>query len=127
GVKRPIRDQVRDLARQAPRVNDLMSELAAKHRIHLAAGTIPVCGEGDEVFNDSHFYFPDGQSIVQGKLHMTRFEREEWMVSPRTQLRVIETEFGRLAIAVCYDVEFPEIARAAAAKGAHILVVPSCT
>jgi predicted amidohydrolase len=42
-------------------------------------------------------------------------------------LRIFETEFGRMAITICYDVEFPEIARAAARAGAHILLVPSCT
>ncbi|MEO5926425.1 MAG: carbon-nitrogen hydrolase family protein [Bryobacteraceae bacterium] len=126
-VKRPIREQVRDLARQAPRVNELMGNLASRFHIHIVAGTIPVCGEGDEVFNDCYFFYPSGESVVQGKMHMTRFEREEWHISPRSVLRVFETEFGRMAIAVCYDVEFPEITRAAAAKGAHILVVPSCT
>src|SRR5690606_5265263 len=34
---------------------------------------------------------------------------------------------GRVAITICYDVEFPEIARAAARRGANILLVPSCT
>ena len=58
---------------------------------------------------------------------MTRFETEEWDVTADATLRIFETEFGRLAIAICYDVEFPEIARAAARQGAHILVVPSCT
>jgi predicted amidohydrolase len=58
---------------------------------------------------------------------MTRFEREEWDVAPESTLRLFETEFGRVAIAICYDVQFPEIARAAARLGAHILVVPSCT
>ena len=58
---------------------------------------------------------------------MTRFEREEWFISPRNRLNVFETSFGRMAIAICYDVEFPEIARAAAALGATILVCPSCT
>lgn len=58
---------------------------------------------------------------------MTRWEREEWFVSPRRRLNVFETEFGRMAVAICYDVEFPEIARAAARSGCDILVVPSCT
>lgn len=127
-VKRPIREQISDLAHQAPRVNEVMSNLARRFRIHIVAGTMPVCDPGsDQVFNDSFFYFPSGKAGVQGKLHMTRFEREEWFVSARSKLRVFETEFGRMAIAICYDVEFPEIARAAATQGAHILVVPSCT
>jgi len=64
---------------------------------------------------------------VQGKLHMTRFETEDWKISARSKLKVFETDFGRMAIAVCYDVEFPEIVRAAARRDAHILAVPSCT
>jgi predicted amidohydrolase len=58
---------------------------------------------------------------------MTRFETEEWKVAAGSKLRVFETSFGRLAVAICYDVEFPEIARAAARLDAHILVTPSCT
>jgi GNAT superfamily N-acetyltransferase len=58
---------------------------------------------------------------------MTRWEREEWIVSPRRGLHVFETDFGKLAVAICYDVEFPEIARAAGRSGCDMLVVPSCT
>ncbi len=58
---------------------------------------------------------------------MTRFETEDWKVSPGTRLRVFDTAIGRLAVAICYDVEFPELARAAARQGAYLLVVPSCT
>ena len=58
---------------------------------------------------------------------MTRFENEEWIVSPRSSLNVFETDFGRMAVAICYDVEFPEIARGRRATGRDLLVVPSCT
>lgn len=127
-IKRPIREQIRDLANQSPRVDEVMSALARRFRVHIVAGTFPTTEPGsDRIFNDSYFYYPSGESVVQGKLHMTRFEREEWFVSGRSKLKVFETDFGRIAIAVCYDVEFPEIARAAASMGAHILVVPSCT
>src|SRR5690606_24802542 len=64
---------------------------------------------------------------TQGKLHMTRFETDDWIVRPRSRLKVFDTIFGRVAITICYDVEFPEIARAAARRGANILLVPSCT
>jgi predicted amidohydrolase len=127
-VRRPINEQVRDLAAQVPNFVELMSGLARKHRMYLAAGTIPVIDDGDEtVFNDCYFFAPSGEYGVQGKLHMTRFEREEWKVSARKKLKIFETEFGRVAITVCYDVEFPELARAAAREGTRILLVPSCT
>jgi len=127
-VKRPIQEQVRDLAQQAGRFCTLMGELAAQHGLYIVAGTIPVIeDDSDRVYNESFFFSPTGKHSVQGKLHMTRFENEEWKVSPRSKFRVFETNFGRVAITICYDVEFPEIARAAGREGAHILVVPSCT
>jgi predicted amidohydrolase len=127
-VRRPMPEQIRDLAKQVPRFMEVMSEAAAKYHIHIVAGTIPVSEDGsDKVFNESFFFSPNGGVGVQGKMHMTRFENEDWKVSPRSQLRVFETNFGKLSIAICYDVEFPEITRAAAREGAHILVVPSCT
>lgn len=127
-VKRPIDHQIRDLACQVPRFIELMSGLARRHRLHVVGGTIPVIDDGgSEVHNDCFVFGPSGEHRVQGKLHMTRFEAEDWHVSARSHLRVFETAFGRLAVAICYDVEFPEIVRAAARNDAHILVVPSCT
>ncbi|HEX9759802.1 MAG TPA: carbon-nitrogen hydrolase family protein, partial [Candidatus Acidoferrales bacterium] len=127
-VKRPITEQIRDLAKQVPRFIELMSGLARKNNIYIVAGTIPVMDSGgDAVYNECHFFAPSGQHGVQGKTHMTRFESEDWKISPRSKLRLFETAFGRMAVAICYDVEFPEIARVAAREGAHVLVVPSCT
>jgi predicted amidohydrolase len=127
-VRRPMQEQIRDLAKQVPRFMEVMSEAAARNHIHIVAGTIPVAENGsDKVYNESFLFSPNGGVGVQGKMHMTRFEHEDWKVSPRSQLRVFETNFGKLSIAICYDVEFPEITRAAAREGAHILVVPSCT
>lgn len=127
-IRRPIRDQVRDLAGQAGRFIELMSGLARRHQLYIVGGTIPVIPDGaEQVYNQSMLFGPGGGIGVQQKLHMTRFETEDWFVSPGSVLRVFETAFGRVAIAICYDVEFPEIARAAAREGANILVVPSCT
>jgi predicted amidohydrolase len=127
-VKRPIDRQIRDLARQVPRFIELMGHLSRKNRLHIVAGTIPACdNDDDRAFNQCMLFAPSGQHGIQRKLHMTRFEAEEWFVSPGTHLRVFETDIGRLAVNVCYDVEFPELARAAARLGAYILVAPSCT
>ena len=127
-VRRPIDIQIRSLAEQVPRFVDMMSTLAREHRLYIAAGTIPVAGETDDViYNDCYFFSPNGEYSVQGKLHMTRFEDEEWRVSARNKLKAFDTELGRVAIAICYDVEFPEIVREVALLGAKILLVPSCT
>jgi predicted amidohydrolase len=127
-VKRPIRDQVRDLAGHGDRYRELMAEVARECGMYVVGGTIPVLdGESGEVRNCAHVFSPKGSWAVQGKLHMTRFESEEWFVRPSKGLKVIETDFGRMAVSICYDVEFPELARAAAREGADLLVVPSCT
>lgn len=127
-VKRPIREQIRDLAKQAPAFIAMMSELAKRRRIYIVAGTIPVVDEiSGKVLNKAHFFGRGGAYGVQEKLHMTRFETEDWGVSAGSRLKIFDTEFGRMAVTICYDVEFPEIARAAARAGAHILLIPSCT
>jgi len=127
-VKRPEPVQVRDLAKQTPRFIEMMSRLAQSSGMYIVAGSIPVVDEPTEsVHNDSMVFGPSGEHVVQGKLHMTRWEAEEWGVAPRRGVKVIQTQFGKMAVAICYDVEFPEIARAAAREGCYILVVPSCT
>jgi len=127
-IKRPIDVQIRSLAGQVPRFTELMAGLARKSGLHIVAGTIPVMDDGpQDVFNQSFFFAPSGEPGTQKKLHMTRFEAEEWLVSPGTRLRVFDTALGKIAITICYDVEFPELTRVAARHGAFILVVPSCT
>lgn len=127
-IKRPIREQIRALARQVPRYKALMSRLARKHRLYIVGGSIPVAPErAAKVYNQAFFFGPNGNLGVQSKLHMTRFETEDWDVSPGLGVTIFDTQLGKIAIAICYDVEFPEIARAAARAGANILVVPSCT
>lgn len=125
-IRSPIAEQVNVLADHLPRYLELMTGLARKNRIYIVGGTIPV-EEGDAIYNRAFVFGPSGEHGVQGKLHMTRFESEDWFVKPSSGLRVFETDFGMLAVAICYDVEFPEMARAAARLGAHILCVPSCT
>lgn len=127
-VKRPIHEQIRDLAQQVPHFVEMMSEEAKRNKIYIVAGTIPVWDDAtSKVYNQSFLFGPSGDYGVQGKIHMTRFETEDWHVSASSRLRVFEADFGKMAVAICYDVEFPEIARAAARAGAHILLVPSCT
>jgi predicted amidohydrolase len=126
--KRPMEEHVRELTEHVPRFVDLMANLASQNSLYIVGGTIPTFDEATErVHNDCHFFAPSGEHGVQGKLHITRFEREDWRVSERSELKVFDTALGRIAIAICYDVEFPEVVRALAQKDIEILCVPSCT
>lgn len=127
-IKRPIAEQIRDLAGQEERIVNLMTELANKSKMVIVGGSMPAFSDDkNHILNKSYVFSPDGTPHAQSKLHMTRFEKEEWLVSAGTRLKIFETSFGKFAVTICYDVEFPEIARAAARLGAHFLVVPSCT
>ena len=105
---------------------ELHQELAAKHRLHILVGSGPVRkGEGRYV-NAAQLVTPKGSIGVQEKLIMTPFETD-WGISAGTQARVFDTVLGLVGINICYDSEFPLLARAMAEAGAELLLVPSCT
>jgi len=127
-VKRPIQEQISDLADQEGRFVEMMGNLSKKFGIHIVAGTLPVWSDcKGMIHNRCHVFAPNGKTGFQNKLHMTRFEAEHWKVSSGAKLKIFESDFGKFSVNICYDVEFPEIARIAALKGAELLVVPSCT
>jgi len=127
-IRRPIPEQIAGLTREREPYLELFERLARKHSMYICAGSIPVRSSGgDKVLNESFLFAPSGRHESQAKIHMTRFESEEWFVSSGSGLRVFETDFGKLAITICYDVEFPELARVAARAGADLLLVPTCT
>ena len=110
---------------EADRVG-LHQELAAKHRVHILVGSGPARkGEGRYV-NAAQLVTPKGSVGVQEKLIMTPFETD-WGISAGKQARVFDTVLGLIGINICYDSEFPLLARAMAEAGAELLLVPSCT
>lgn len=102
------------------------SELATKHNVIIVSGSGPVMTEPGRFVNAAQVITPDGLVGEQHKLMMTPFERS-WGMSPGTELKVFKTPLATFALTICYDVEFPLIARAAAEHGAECLLVPSCT
>lgn len=105
---------------------ELHKELAARHRLHILVGSGPVRkGEGRYV-NAAQLVTPKGSIGVQEKLIMTPFETD-WGISAGTGARVFDTVLGLVGINICYDSEFPLLARAMAEAGAELLLVPSCT
>jgi predicted amidohydrolase len=101
--------------------------LAQDHDVHIVAGSLP-CPLADGRFvNRARLFAPNGKTGVQDKLVMTRFEREKWDISAGGPVRVFDTALGRIGISICYDVEFPLIARAQAEAGAMLILAPSCT
>ena len=117
---------VRRLARLAPQYEALFIRLAKETGIYIIGGTHPVFQRG-KVFNAAHLFTPNGQVFRQKKVHLTPTESGPYQLSRGHGLYLYHTDFGNIAIMVCYDVEFPEVARVMAEAGAEILFVPSCT
>jgi predicted amidohydrolase/GNAT superfamily N-acetyltransferase len=117
---------VRRLARLAPQYEKLFMRLAQETGIYIIGGTHPVFQRG-KVFNAAHLFTPNGQVFRQKKVHLTPTESGPYQLSRGHGLYLYHTDFGNIAIVICYDVEFPEVARVMAEAGAEILFVPSCT
>jgi len=104
-------------------------ELARRYSVYLLAGSFP-WQLGNSLFHNRAWLFaPDGTADFQDKRIMTRFEREQWGIfgGAEVPLKVFDTEVGRLAVNICYDVEFPLLAHAQVEAGAQLILVPSCT
>ena len=128
-----IRD---DLARQVEALQalrddylDLHRELAQSLGVYILAGSFPWTLREDCTVNRAWLCAPDGRADFQDKQIMTRFERELWDISsaPASGLKVFHTALGMLAVDICYDSEFPLLARAQCEAGAELILVPSCT
>jgi predicted amidohydrolase/GNAT superfamily N-acetyltransferase len=117
---------VRRLARLAPQYEALFIRLAKETGIYIIGGTHPIFQRG-KVFNAAHLFTPNGQVFRQKKVHLTPTESGPYQLSRGHGLYLYHTDFGNIAILICYDIEFPEVARVMAEAGAEILFVPSCT
>jgi len=113
----------RRLAEFTPQYLDLFTDLALRFNINIIGGSQFVV-EDEMLYNISYLFRRDGTLGKQYKLHVTPSERQWWGVNPGNRVEVFDTDCGLISILVCYDVEFPELARIAAHKGASIIFCP---
>ncbi|MBB1489294.1 carbon-nitrogen hydrolase family protein [Oceanospirillum sediminis] len=112
-------------------IQDKMAELAQKHNVWIVAGSIPVKGrQADKVTNTSLVFAPDGHCVARyDKVHLFDFQRGEEIYkesdSHEAGLQPVcfDTPWGRIGLAVCYDLRFPELFRKL--DNPDIIIVPS--
>lgn len=121
-----IKAAVRRMHDYTPRYMDLMAELAKKYQFYLIAGSHPNLRDG-LLYNTAFMFSPQGEVFAQDKIHRTRWEREKWDTAAGDTLHLFQTDYGAISILICYDIEFPELARLVCEAGADILFVPSST
>jgi predicted amidohydrolase len=105
---------------------EIHADLARRYGVHILAGTIPVRDDEGRLRNRAYFFTPEGTVGYQDKIVPTRWEREIWGVAGGDQIKTFETGYGLVGVAICYDVEFPLVARLQAEAGARIVLTPCC-
>lgn len=104
-----------------------MEKLAVSYNINIIGGTHPTKQDNGDVRNACFVFLRDGSVYVQEKLHPTPTEAEWWNIKGGDGASVIQTDCGPIGVMICYDSEFPEVARHLIDQGALMLFVPFCT
>tara|TARA_R110002050_G_scaffold40257_1_gene98473 strand:- start:49 stop:1602 length:1554 start_codon:yes stop_codon:yes gene_type:complete len=119
-------ESIRYLASFSEQIKDEISRLAVSYNINVVAGSMPVI-ENDELYNVAYLMRRDGSVEEQKKIHITPHEKRDWIMQGGNQLQLFQTDFGKVGILICYDVEFPELARILSEQEMQILLVPFWT
>lgn len=125
-VQADLEGQLEAIQGLYPQFQELFTERARRRGVFILAGSFPVLLKDGGYRNRAWLFGPDGKSDFQDKLQMTRFETEQWRISPGSEIKILETDFGKVGVSVCYDSEFPLIARKQVELGANLILVPSC-
>jgi predicted amidohydrolase len=101
--------------------------LAARHDVAVLAGMFERAGEGGRPYNTLVLAEPDRQTCYR-KIHLyDSFGQRESDTLTAGPVRPVTTRLGafRVGLMTCYDLRFPELARALSADGVDLIVVPA--
>lgn len=113
-------------------IQEHLAQLAAQHQVYLIGGTLPLRSkDANRFYNSCLVYDPNGQCIARyDKIHLFSFSRgqeaydeSKAIVAGSNSPIVISTPYGKIGLAICYDLRFPELFRAMGAI--DLLVLPS--
>ncbi len=119
-------ESVDALTEYTPRLKALFSDLAVRYNVNIIAGSHPTRLDG-EVRNLCYVALRDGALHARAKIHPTPNERNWWGITGGTEAGMIMTDCGPIGVMICYDAEFPELARHLVDQGAVLLFIPFCT
>ncbi|MEO9129829.1 MAG: GNAT family N-acetyltransferase, partial [Sphingomonas sp.] len=110
----------------APLVAEL-SRMALRYNVNIIGGSHPTRTDDGDIQNVAYVCLRDGSIFSQEKIHPTPNEAYWWKIKGGDSVDVIQTDVGPIGVLICYDSEFPELARRLVDEGARILFVPFCT
>ena len=108
-----------------------LQKMAKSTRTYLIGGSIPE-RHNDKLYNTSLVFSPIGELIAtHRKVHLFDIDipgkikfKESEVLSPGNKLTTFDTQYGKLGLAICYDVRFPEMAMTAAREGCAVMIYP---
>ena len=104
-----------------------LAQVSQSHRIWLAAGSIPERAEDGRLYNTAVVFDPRGSLVAtHRKAHLYPPTRESSVFEPGDSLTTFDAQgLGTIGLLVCFDGDFPEVARTLAARGARMVLAPA--
>ena len=118
---------IRELAAYTIRLRDKFIEFAVSYNVNIITGSMPKVEDDGHLYNVSYLCRRDGTWEKFQKIQITPSERDAWGMVGGDKVKVFDTDSGKVGILICYDVEFPELARIYADQGMQLLFVPFLT
>ncbi len=119
-------EAMRSLAEYTEEIRQAFVNMALSYNTNIIAGSIPLLKE-EALYNVSYLCRRDGTWDMQYKLHITPDEAQYWGFQGGDNIKIFDTDIGKIGILICYDVEFPELARYLVDQGMTLLFVPFWT
>lgn len=120
------RESMLELAKLTETIKEKISEFAISYNVNIIAGSMPFEEDG-ELYNISYLLHRDGKIDEYRKIHITPNEKKYYGMKGGSEIKVFDTDCGKIGLVICYDVEFPELPRILADQGMKILFVPYLT
>lgn len=121
-----VADAIRELAKHTEEIVQKFSNFSISYNINIIAGSMPEMIDG-KLYNVGYLCKRDGTVERYEKLHVTPDEAKVWGLQGGSELKVFDTDCGKVGVLICYDSEFPELSRLLADQGMDILFVPFLT
>ncbi|MFD2098626.1 carbon-nitrogen hydrolase family protein [Flagellimonas iocasae] len=119
-------EAIRELAKHTEEIVQKFSNFSISYNINIIAGSMPEIKDG-KLYNVGYLCKRNGTVERYEKLHVTPDEAKVWGLQGGNELKVFDTDCGKIGILICYDSEFPELSRLLADEGMDILFIPFLT
>lgn len=107
---------------EGKRTKEFLKSFAKENQVTIIGGSVAEI-QGDKVNNATYVVNPEGKIIAEyRKIHLFRIMKEDKYLAGGEELATFPLKETKVGVTICYDIRFPELARAYALQGAGILV-----